>query len=284
MTKNVTLSAIIMMALLIGTNLTAIAQKKKSRDKDVPPMTMVEIITDSGTIKIHLFDQTPQHRDNFLKLASQGFYDSLLFHRVIPNFMVQGGDPESKNAIPGKMLGNGDVGYTIPAEFNDSLFHKKGALCAARTENPEKASSGCQFYLVQGKKSTDAELTQLEERINMQRRQGAMTKLFTDKPDLKNKFFEVKKSNQPDSIALFNKNVLEPELAKSIKPFKYSDAQRTIYKTIGGTPHLDQGYTVFGEVIEGLDVIDKIAAVKTGSGDRPLVDVRMKVRVIETMK
>lgn len=281
MTKNVKLSAIIMMAFLLATSLTASAQKKKS--KDMPPMTMVEIITDSGTIKIHLFDQTPQHRDNFLKLAKQGFYDSLLFHRIIPNFMIQGGDPDSKNAVAGKMLGSGDVGYTVPAEFNDSLFHKKGALCAARTENPEKASSGCQFYIVQGKKVTDPELTQLEERINMQRRQAALTKLFTDpaKTALKDKFFEIKKSANQDSIAWYNKNVIEPELAKLNKPFRYTDEQRTIYKTIGGTPHLDQGYTVFGEVIEGLEVIDKIAAVKTGGGDRPFVDVRMKVRVID---
>lgn len=192
---------------------------------------MVQITTDYGTIKIKLYDETPKHRDNFIKLAKEGFYNGTLFHRVIQGFMIQGGDPNSKNAPAGQPLGMGDVGYTVPAEFNPALIHKKGALCAARTENPTKASSGCQFYIVQGKTYTDAELDQMEMRAGI----------------------------------------------------KYTPAQRDIYKKSGGTPFLDMNYTVYGEVTEGLDVVDKIAAVQTNrqAGDRPAQDVKMTVKVIE---
>ncbi len=187
----------------------------------------VKIMTSYGDITIKLYDETPQHRDNFVKLVKQHFYDSLLFHRVINGFMIQGGDPTSKRAPAGKMLGDGDVGYTVPAEFNPALFHKKGVLAAARDNNPQKASSGCQFYIVQGKVCTDAELDGMEKRLGI----------------------------------------------------KYTPEQRNTYKTIGGVPHLDQNYTVYGEVIKGLDVVDKIAAVKTGAADRPLEDVRMKIKM-----
>ena len=193
------------------------------------PGTRVKITTDSGVMVIRLYDKTPQHRDNFIKLANEHFFDSLLFHRVISQFMIQGGDPQSKYAQPGQMLGSGDVGYTIPAEFDTTFIHKKGALAAARTENPAKASSGCQFYIVQGKTWTDADLS------GMEMQQGR----------------------------------------------KYSPAQRNIYKTIGGTPFLDMGYTVFGEVESGLNIIDKIASVPKAPGDRPVGDVRMKIEVIK---
>ncbi len=193
-----------------------------------PAGRLVLISTDYGDIKIRLYDETPQHRDNFIKLATEGTLNGTLFHRVIKGFMIQGGDPLSKNAAPGQPLGMGDVGYTIPAEFNKSLIHKKGALAAARTENPAKASSGCQFYIVQGAVQTDAGLDQTEARSGI----------------------------------------------------KYSPEQRAIYTTIGGVPFLDMGYTVFGEVIEGLDVIDKIAAVPTAPGDRPLKDVKMTVTLL----
>lgn len=191
----------------------------------------VKVITPYGTMIIRLYDQTPQHRDNFVKLVKAHFYDSLLFHRVINTFMIQGGDPESKHAQPGAMLGNGDVGYTVPAEFQLDLFHKKGVLAAARDDNPAKASSGCQFYIVQGKKWTDAELDKLE-----QTRLGGR-KIPVD--------------------------------------------QRELYKTTGGTPQLDQSYTIFGEVIKGLDVVDKIATVKTDPNNRPLTDVPMKIRLVK---
>jgi peptidyl-prolyl cis-trans isomerase B (cyclophilin B) len=189
---------------------------------------LVLIHTAYGDMKVKLYNETPAYRDTFIALVKRGFYDSLLFHRVIKNFMIQGGDPQSKHAPAGQPLGNGDIGYTLPAAFNDSLIHKKGALCAARTDNPAKASSACQFYIVQGKVQTDAELNAIEQRGG----------------------------------------------------FKYSDKQRNIYKTLGGTPFLDRGYTVYGEVVEGLDVIDKIEAVQTGQGDRPVKDVWMTMKVI----
>ena len=210
----------------------ATTQKQEPVVKQAPVQTkerMVLISTEFGEMKVKLYDATPKHRDNFIKLVQQGFYDSLLFHRVIRSFMIQGGDPQSKNAPPGMMLGGGDIGYTVPAEFVDSLFHRKGALCAARTENPEKASSGCQFYIVQGKAMTNEQLDQLETQRGV----------------------------------------------------KFSAKQREILTTIGGTPFLDRNYTVYGQVVEGLDVIDKIAAVQTAPGDRPVKDVRMKMKVIQ---
>ncbi|WP_343744485.1 peptidylprolyl isomerase [Chitinophaga sp.] len=191
----------------------------------------VKVITPYGTMIIRLWDQTPKHRDNFLKLSRQHFYDSTLFHRVIKQFMIQGGDPDSKHAKPGAPLGEGDVGYTIPPEFQLDLFHRKGALAAARDDNPTKASSGCQFYIVQGKIFTDEQLDKLEK-----------TRLGGRKIPVD---------------------------------------QREVYKTEGGSPHLDQNYTVFGQVIKGMEVIDKIAAVKTDSLNRPLENVPMKIRVIK---
>jgi peptidyl-prolyl cis-trans isomerase B (cyclophilin B) len=190
----------------------------------------VKIITPYGTMIIRLYDQTPLHRDNFIKLVKAGFYDSTLFHRVINTFMIQGGDPDSKHAQPGAMLGNGDQPYTIPAEFQLDLYHMKGALAAARDDNPSKASSGCQFYIVQGKKWTDEQLDKLEK-----------TRLGGRKIPVD---------------------------------------QREYYKNYGGTPQLDQSYTIFGQVIKGLDVIDKIATQKTDANDRPLTDVPMKIRLI----
>jgi cyclophilin family peptidyl-prolyl cis-trans isomerase len=190
----------------------------------------IKITTDSGIILIRLYDSTPLHRDNFVKLVESKFYDSLIFHRVIKNFMIQGGDPQSKTAQPGQMLGNGGGDMErIPAEFNRSLIHKKGTLCAARDGNPAKASSACQFYLVQGNVLTDQDLDGLEMRLG----------------------------------------------------YKYTPAQRLAYKTYGGTPFLDQDYTVFGEVISGLKVIDKIASVQIAPGDRPVADVRMKMEVVK---
>lgn len=191
----------------------------------------VKIITSYGTMVIELYNTTPKHRDNFIKLAKHHFYDSTLFHRVIKSFMIQGGDPDSKHAAKGAMLGNGDVNYTIPAEFQLNLYHKKGALAAARDDNPAKASSGCQFYIVQGKVWTDEELDKLE------RGRLGGRKIPVD--------------------------------------------QREYYKKYGGTPQLDQSYTVFGQVVEGLDVIDKIAGLKTDGNDRPLEDVAMKIRVVK---
>lgn len=198
------------------------------------PGTKIKLTTDSGVIVLRLYNQTPLHRDNFIKLVKQHYFDSLLFHRVIKNFMIQGGDPNSKNALPRIQLGNGGPGYTIPAEFDTSLFHKKGALAAARegdNVNPKKASSGSQFYIVQGKKFTDAGL---------------------------------------DSVETFR-----------LKGRKLPLSHREVYKTMGGTPHLDMNYTVFGDVESGLEVVDKIAGTVRDSSNRPLTDIRMKMRILK---
>lgn len=185
--------------------------------------TRVTIDTDSGRIVIMLYDGTPMHRDNMIKLAKQHFYDSLLWHRVIPDFVIQGGDPDSRHAKPGVPLGNGDVGYKIPAEINTEYFHKRGAVGMARDNNPEKASSGCQFYIVTGKVQSDADLTGAEKRVG----------------------------------------------------YPIPEAHRAVYKTIGGVPFLDGGYTVFGEVIEGMDVVDKISHMPRDRADRPATDVHI---------
>lgn len=192
--------------------------------------TYAEVETDFGTMKLKLYNDTPLHRDNFIKLANEGFYDGLLFHRIIDGFMIQGGDPDSKEATPQQPLGAGGLGYLVDAELGH--LHYKGALAAARTGgpgNPEKKSSSCQFYIVDGKPVSGAELD---------------------------------------------------NFARS-KKITYTDAQRQKYKEVGGAPFLDMDYTVYGEVVEGLDIIDKIAAVQTASANRPVEDVRMKVRIVD---
>jgi cyclophilin family peptidyl-prolyl cis-trans isomerase len=198
-----------------------------------PKNQYVRIKTSYGDCIIRLYNETPQHRDNFIKLVKKGFYNGTLFHRVIQNFMIQGGDPDSKDpkkATPGAELGNGDVGYTVPAEFKDSLFHKRGVLAAARDDNPKKASSGCQFYIVEGKRFTSGKLDTLEQ--------------------------------------------------TRLKGHKIPDWQRDYYTTVGGVPHLDQNYTVYGEVVFGIDMVDRIAAVKKDERDRPLVDVPMTIELL----
>ncbi len=244
----------------------------------------VVISTSFGNMKLKLFNETPLHKANFLKLVSEHFYDSLLFHRIIEDFMIQGGDPDSKHADRKKLLGDGDLDYTVPAEFTPLLFHKKGMLCAARNSddvNPTKASSACQFYIVQGKVRDDEELKSLEKRIN----KGLVTRLKDSclaQPEnkiLKEKIQEFKKENQHDSLLFYTKQ-LDNKITTAYEQtthYHITEAQKVVYKTIGGTPHLDNNYTIFGEVIEGLDVIDKIAGVGKNKDDRPLLDLRMRV-------
>jgi cyclophilin family peptidyl-prolyl cis-trans isomerase len=195
-----------------------------------PKNQYVRIKTSYGECIIRLYNETPKHRDNFIKLTKSGFYNGTLFHRVIQGFMIQGGDPKSKKTVAGEVLGNGDLGYKIPAEFRDSLFHKRGVLAAARDNNPEKASSGSQFYIVEGKRFTDFKMDSLEQ--------------------------------------------------TRLKGYKIPEWQREYYRTVGGAPHLDHGYTVYGEVVTGLDMVDLIADVKKDAKDRPLQDVPMTVELL----
>ena len=244
--------------------------------------------TSYGNMTIKLFEETPLHSTNFLKLVKEGTYDSLLFHRVINAFMIQGGDPLSKRAKPGDSLGHGDLGYTVPAEFNEKLIHKKGRLCAARDGddvNPKMASSASQFYIVMGRKRNIEELKKYEERIN-KARYGRCARAYINSEQgkiYKNAYNRLKQANQPDSAAIINKLIEEGVKTEyaSTPEYKFNDYQVETYTKEGGTPHLDGTYTVFGEVVEGLDVIDKIAAAKTDKRDRPLEDIRMTIRLIE---
>lgn len=250
---------------------------------------LVLLNTSMGDIKVALYNQTPKHRDNFVKLVNDGFYNGVLFHRVISEFMIQGGDPESKNPSPGQVLGNGGPGYTTPAEFVDSLYHIKGALAAARQGdqvNPERASSGSQFYIVQGKKFTEDQLKNFEEQINNQRKNQILAMLL-DNPQnarLKRQLEGyVKIGNQSELNFMLQQlgPTLEEELNKQGK-FFYTPEAIKIYTEQGGTPHLDGAYTVFGQVVEGLDVVDKIAGVATGQGNRPTEDVKViKAKVVK---
>jgi len=217
---------------LIAKKGNKVAKTKRQVHVKAPEICLVLIETPYGEMEVELYDQTPKHRDNFIKLAEKGFYENLLFHRVINGFMIQGGDPNSKGAKKGKRLGSGGPGYQIDAEFNPELVHVKGALAAARRggpTNPEKKSSGSQFYIVHGSKLTDQQLNQIEQK----------------------------------------------------KGIHYTPEQRKEYIEIGGTPFLDMDYTVYGRVIKGLDVVDKIAQVKKDRSDRPVEDVWMKVKVIK---
>ncbi|MBL7701302.1 MAG: peptidylprolyl isomerase [Ferruginibacter sp.] len=247
------------------------------------------ISTPYGDMKIKLFKETPLHSNNFVKLVKQGFYDSLLFHRVINNFMIQGGDYDSKYANDTAALGYGDVGYWIPAEFNKKLYHKKGMLAAAREDDevtPAKESSGSQFYIVMGKKQDSAALRRAEIRVNKNLVQKINYNVaFSGKSQaLKDYYIRLDKENKTDSLKIVRQRLIDPASIAEYERtphFTYTPEQRKVYSTLGGTPHLDMNYTIFGEVIEGLDVIDKIADVKTDKNDRPKENVRMKISVIK---
>ena len=211
-----------LLLLLLLLPLLTVAQNRKRKDY------LVTLTTPYGPMRLVLYDQTPKHKENFIKLVNQKFYDSLLFHRVIQSFMIQGGDPNSRKARPGESLGTGDIGYTVPAEIRPTLFHRRGVLAAARDNNPAKASSGSQFYIVQGKVCTEEELQKQIDRSH---------------------------TWVPERI--------------------FTDQQKQTYKTLGGTPLLDGSYTVFGEVIDGLAVVDSIAKQPRDQQDRPRQDIRM---------
>ena len=245
------------------------------------PGMLVKIKTDYGNMIVRLYDETPLHRDNFIKLAENGFYNGLLFHRVIKNFMIQGGDPDSKDAPAGKHLGNGDTGYTLPAEIRPEFFHKKGALAAAREPdqvNPEKRSSGSQFYLVEGKVFTPGELDTLEQQINRNRVRDINRKVLLQHQEELTQLSQ--NSDQFTKRMAEIREEADNEISK-MPPYKIDKEKRKIYTTQGGYPSLDMNYTVFGEVVEGLDVIDKIAAVETDQSDRPQKDIKMNVEILK---
>lgn len=244
--------------------------------------TRVIISTEYGDMVVALYNDTPLHRDNFIKLAKEGFYDGLLFHRVIKDFMIQGGDPESKGAAPGKRLGGGGPGYQVPAEIVKGRYHKKGALAAARqgdNVNPERKSSGSQFYIVQGKVYDQATLQQFEQQQKFNAVRAEAMKMYRAKGDLVQRY---QREGKSDSLSMLQISIQE-EAEKIVEgqTFELLQEQRQAYTTIGGTPHLDGAYTVFGEVVEGLDVIDKIANAETAQGDRPLKDIVLKVKILD---
>lgn len=240
-------------------------------------LTQVELKTSLGDIIVALYNETPKHRDNFVKLVKDGYYDGVLFHRVIKDFMIQTGDGNSKTATPGQMLGDGDPGYTIPAEFvYPKYFHKKGALAAARTGdqvNPERASSGSQFYIVTGKLYSSQELDMMKQRLGDQKKQGMWQQLVMQHRD---EIMRMQSAQDNSGLQRLQDQLvaqLEAEYAKD--PFRLTDEQIEAYTTVGGTPHLDGQYTVFGEVLKGMDVVDAIQNVKTGANDRPVDDVKI---------
>ena len=257
----------------------------QKKDGNMENETKLKIETSAGDIVVKLYNETPRHRDNFIKLAQDGTYEGTLFHRVIKDFMIQAGDPESKEAPQGKMLGAGDVGYTIPAEFvYPKYFHKKGVLSAARqgdNVNPEKASSGCQFYIVTGKVYSDSTLLDMERQMNQLRLNNAFQALV--QKNMKTIYKLRKDGNQDGLLDLQDSLIAQAEAqVDKEEPFRFTPEQVQAYTTVGGTPHLDGEYTVFGEVLEGMDVVDKIQQVKTDRNDRPEKDVVIqKVTVLD---
>ena len=240
----------------------------------------VKIQTMLGDIVVHLYDETPIHRDNFVKLVKEGYYDGTLFHRVIKDFMIQGGDPDSKGAPTGKMLGVGGPDYTLEAEIKDSLFHKRGALAAARQGdevNPERRSSGSQFYIVWGQVYNEGQLRQFSKQLKMQKVQQAFNALAASHRD---EIMQMRRERNRAGLQELQ-DKLAAEAESQVKDGGLTEEQQKIYSTVGGTPHLDGQYTVFGEVVEGLDVVEMIQGSATGRGDRPIDDIEMRVTVIE---
>lgn len=272
--------------IMIAIFMTACAGNSKSEKKinmENVKETLVCLETTKGNITVKLYDETPKHKENFIKLVKEGTYDSTLFHRVIKDFMIQAGDPLSKNATDTTTLGSGDVGYTIPAEFNKNLFHKRGALAAARQGdevNPERESSGCQFYIVTGRKFSEAQMINMENHMNEARLEEVFNNLA--RKHMK-EIYKMRKAGNTegllelqDSLESQARDIVDKEPA-----LRYTKEQKQAYTTIGGAPHLDGAYTVFGEVVDGMDVVEKIEQVGTNRADRPKVDIRiLKATVI----
>ena len=250
------------------------APTKKTADNK---MTKVELETSYGNIVVELYNETPQHRDNFIKLVESGYYDGVLFHRVIKDFMIQTGDGNSKTAGPDASLGDGDPGYTIEAEFvYPKYFHKRGALAAARTGdqvNPERRSSGSQFYIVTGKIYSSDDLNMMTKRMSDMKKQDIFRRLITENSD---KIKQLQEAQDNAGIQeLQNELIRQTEAEAANTVTTMTDEQINAYTSVGGTPHLDGQYTVFGEVVSGMDVVDKIQNTTTGRMDRPTVDIKI---------
>ena len=270
--------------IAVITVLLAACGAGSKKTTDMEKRTQVKIETTMGDIVVELYNETPKHRDNFIKLAKEGVYDSTLFHRVIRQFMIQAGDPESKTANDTAQLGGGDVGYTVPAEFVPKFFHKKGALAAARMGddvNPERASSGCQFYIVTGRKFRESQLLDMAGQKNNARMDTLFNQLA--RKHMK-EIYKLRKAGDENAL-LELQDKLEAEayaLYKEEEPFMFTPEQINAYSTIGGAPHLDGAYTVFGQVLEGMETVEKIEGTKTGKADRPVENVRiLKATVLE---
>ncbi|MBM3176433.1 MAG: peptidylprolyl isomerase [Bacteroidetes bacterium] len=254
-----------------------------------PKDFLVTISTPMGEMYAILYDETPRHKENFIKLAKEGFFNETLFHRVIQEFMIQGGDPDSRDAAPDKQLGNGGPGYTVPAEFRPGLIHERGALSAARLGdqvNPEKASSGSQFYIVQGKVWKEFELDQF--RYDQEKMMSGMRRMF-ELPQYRPLLDTLNELYASGNIQAYTGKIfsqvgeVEKFTGEKIQK-EFTPEQVKTYTTIGGSPHLDGGYTVFGKVIGGLEVIDNIAAVSKNELDRPLENIPMEVSVEEVSR
>ncbi len=287
--RNLLLAGSVAVAAIVGGAVTL--NKSRSSSKNIKEMTkqnkpgdvLVEIKTTEGDLTVRLFGDTPRHRDNFVKLAKEGYYNGVLFHRVINEFIVQTGDPDSKTAPAGKMLGSGGPGYDIEAEIvYPTHFHKRGALAAARQGdqvNPERRSSGSQFYIVTGKAYNDSTLNQMERQLQMMQKQNIFNDLAREHRD---SIMTLRRNRDQAGLqALQDELVAITEKKAAEAPARLTAEQREAYTTTGGTPHLDNQYTVFGEVVDGMDVIDKIEKVETDSHDRPLKDVKiLSMRVL----
>ena len=271
--------ALLLLTILAGIVISC--QSGKKNKENMEKETMLRIETNMGDITVKLYNETPTHRDNFIKLAKEGTYNGTLFHRVIKDFMIQAGDPDSKEAQKGQSLGSGDVGYTLPAEFvYPKLFHKKGVLAAARQGdqvNPEKRSSGCQFYIVTGQVFDEAALSALEQRRNIPKINKTFDSLRTTYAD---EITRLQKEKNQDGLYDLQEKMLKEAEGMIENPFRFTKEQIEAYTTTGGTPHLDSDYTVFGEITDGMDVVDKIQKVETNQQDRPEEDIRIKKIVL----
>nr|WP_321232174.1 peptidylprolyl isomerase [uncultured Psychroserpens sp.] len=265
------LISVLILTLILGSCNT----KPDASENKIEERKVVEMVTNYGAMTIELYNETPLHRDNFIKLINNKAYDSLLFHRVIENFMIQGGDPDSKHAKSDALLGEGDLDYKVNAEFKPDLFHKKGAFATAREESPSRGSSAMQFFIVQGKVFNDSLLDHAETRINSFLARHYVINDSTHK-SLWEDFYKAIEEDNEDLSAVLNDSInLLADNYTNFEHYTIPETHRNVYKTIGGTPHLDQNYTVFGQITDGMNVIDSIAATQTDTNNRPISDIRI---------